>query len=141
MVLNGEERLEYKVSIDGIRVEHASEFKYLGFVLYESGTDEADCHRNLVSGRRVAGAITSLVNARGLQLECVRVMHETLLLSVAMYCSKTILWKEKKKSRIRAAQIDNLRGFLRIRRIDKISIARIRWSVEACRRRGQSQCR
>ena len=44
------------------------EFKYLGCVLDESGTDEAECNRKAASGRRVSGAIRSLVNARGLQL-------------------------------------------------------------------------
>ena len=40
MVLNGEEELESEVHVDGIQLEHVSEFKYLG-VLNESGTDEA----------------------------------------------------------------------------------------------------
>ena len=31
------------------------------------------CSRNVVSGRRVADAIRSLVNARDLQLECAKV--------------------------------------------------------------------
>ena len=39
MVLNGEERLECEVHIDRIRLEYVSEFKYLGCVLDESGTD------------------------------------------------------------------------------------------------------
>ena len=38
-------------------LEHVSEFKYLGYVLYESPTDEAECSRKVVSGRRVAGPI------------------------------------------------------------------------------------
>ena len=41
------------------------ESKYLGCVL-----DEAECSRKVVSGRRVACAIRSLVNARDLRLEC-----------------------------------------------------------------------
>ena len=41
MVLNGEEGLECEVHIDRIRLEHVSEFKYLGCVLNESGTDGA----------------------------------------------------------------------------------------------------
>ena len=49
-----------------MRLEHVSEFKYFGYVLNESGTDEAECSRNLVSGRKVEGAISSLVNARNL---------------------------------------------------------------------------
>ena len=46
-------------------------------VLDESGTDKAKCRRKVARGRRVAGAIRSLVNARGLQLECATVLHET----------------------------------------------------------------
>ena len=41
MVLNGEGRLECEVRVDGMRLEHVSEFTYLGCVLDESGTDEA----------------------------------------------------------------------------------------------------
>ena len=64
MVLNGEDGLECQVHVDGIRLEHVSEFKYLGCVLDESGKDEAECSRKMASGRRVAGAINSLVNDR-----------------------------------------------------------------------------
>ena len=69
MVLNGKEGLlKCEVHVDGIRLEYASEFKYLGRVLDESGTDGAECGRKVASGRGVAGAIRSLVNARDLQL-------------------------------------------------------------------------
>ena len=33
IVMNGEEGLECEVHINGVRLEHASEFKYLGCVL------------------------------------------------------------------------------------------------------------
>ena len=36
----------------------------------EMGTDRAECNRKVVSGRRITGAIRSLINARDLQLEC-----------------------------------------------------------------------
>ena len=64
ILMNGKERLECEIYVDGIHLEHVSEFKYLECVLDEYGTDEAKC------SRRVAGAIRSLVNARELQLEC-----------------------------------------------------------------------
>ena len=82
MVLGGEEGLECEVCVDGISLEHVSEFKYLGFVLDESGTYEAQSSRKVASGRRVADVIRSLVNARSLQLECSRVLHESLLVPV-----------------------------------------------------------
>ena len=58
--------MECEVYIDEIHLEHVSKFKYLGCVLNESGTDEAECSRKVVSGRSIAGAIRSLVNARSL---------------------------------------------------------------------------
>ena len=66
MVLGGEERLECKVCIDGIRLEHVSEFKYLGCVLDEPGADESECSRKVASRRKVAVAIRSLVKAKSL---------------------------------------------------------------------------
>ena len=65
--------MECEVRVDGIRLEHVLKFKYLGCVLEESGTDEAECSRKMESGRRVAVAIRSLGNAGSLQLECARV--------------------------------------------------------------------
>ena len=53
--------------------------------LNESGTDGEECSRKVVSERKGAGAIRSLVNARDLQLEYVLVLHETLLVPVLMY--------------------------------------------------------
>ena len=81
-------------------------------------------HGRVVSGKRVAGAIKSLINARGLQLECAKVLHKTLLVPVFMYGS------EKERAMIRAVQMDNLRGFLGIRKMDKVPNT---WIRELCR--------
>ena len=56
ILLNG-----VKVYVDKIRLEHVSEFKCFGCGRFE-------CSRKVASGRRVAGAIRSLVNARDLKL-------------------------------------------------------------------------
>ena len=119
-VLNGEEGLECEAYVDEIRLEHVSEFKYLRCVLDESGTDGAECSRKMTSGRRVAASIRSLVNARNLQLQCSRVLHEILLVPVLIYGTEIMLWKEKERSRVRPVQMNNLRGFLGIRRGDRI---------------------
>ena len=68
-------------------------------------------------------------------LECARVLHESLLVPVVMYGSKTIVWKKKERSRIRAVQMDNLRGLLGIRRMDRVPNARIREVSGVGRRR------
>ena len=75
MVLNEEEGLECEVHINEICCKYVSGFKYFGFTVDESGTDGAECIRKLVSGRSVAGAIRSLVNARNFYLEYARVLH------------------------------------------------------------------
>ena len=92
----------------------------------ESGTDQAECSRKVASGRSVAGTIRSLVNAGDLQLEYANFLHESLFVPVLMYGSETMLWKEMERSRIWAVQMDNLRGFLDIRRMDKVPNALIR---------------
>ena len=73
----------------------------MGCLLDESGTDEAVCCKKVASGRRIARAIRFQVNARGLQLECTKVLHKTLFEPVLMYGGETMVWK-KERSRIRA---------------------------------------
>ena len=96
MVSGGEEGLVCEVCVDGIRLMNVSEFKYLGCVLDKSGTDAAECSRKVTSGRRLVGAIRSLVNVRSLQFECARVLHESLLVPVLTYSSETMIWSEKR---------------------------------------------
>ena len=71
-----------RLGVNGISLEHVSEFKYLGCILEESDTYDVDCSRKVTSGRRVTGAIRSPVNIRSLQLECARVFQESLLVPV-----------------------------------------------------------
>ena len=59
----------------------------------------------MTSGSRGADPIRSLVNARSLQLECARVLHES------SYGSETMILKEKERSWIRAVHMYNLRCF------------------------------
>ena len=48
---------------------------------------------------------------------------------VLMYVSETMLWKEKERSRVKVVQMDNLRGLLGIRRMDRVLNA---WIRELC---------
>ena len=55
-----------------------------------------------------------------------------LLVLVFMYGSETVLWKEKEISRVRAVEMDNLRGLLGIRRIYRVSNAQINKAHSGC---------
>ena len=48
----------------------------------------------VASGRKVAGSIRSVVNARGLQIERAMVLHEELLMLVLLYGSETMIWRK-----------------------------------------------
>ena len=48
------------------------------------------------------------------------------MVPVLTYSSETMKWRKKERSRIRAVQMDNLRGLLGIRRMDNVLNARIR---------------
>ena len=69
----------------------------------------------MASGRRRVDVIRSLVKARSLQLQCAKVLNESLLTPVLMFGCETIIWREKERSRIRTVRMDNLRYLLGIR--------------------------
>ena len=52
--------------------------KYLGGTLDKSGVDDTECSRKVVSGRKVPGTIRSLVNVKGLQFECERLIKSLM---------------------------------------------------------------
>ena len=49
-----------------------------------------------------------------------------------MYSSETIIWKDKDRFRLRAAQMDNFKGLLSIRRMDKAPNTGKRCLAEWC---------
>src|SRR5678815_1535115 len=48
------------------------------------------------------------------------------LLPVLMYRSETMVWNKRYRSKVQCVQMENLRGMLGVRRIDKMSNERIR---------------
>ena len=67
------------------------------------------CCREVVSGRKDAGAIILLVNARVLRFECARVQHEGILMPTFMYSREETVWREKERSMIRAVKMNIFR--------------------------------
>ena len=49
-----------------------------------------------------------------------------MVVPTLIYGSKTMLWKEEERSRIRVVQMDNIRGLLGIRKMDRVPNAWIR---------------
>ena len=80
--------------------------------------------QNVAGNWRMGGQ--SLANARYLQFEWVRLLHEGLLISNIIYGSKTMVWREKERSRNMAIQMDNHRGLVGIWRKYRILNTRAR---------------
>src|SRR5678815_5124408 len=55
-----EDSPQCEVMLDGEQLKQVSEFKYLGYVLDEKGTDDAECSRKVVNDRKVAVSYTHL---------------------------------------------------------------------------------
>ena len=92
----------------------------------ESGTDEANCRRKVASEKRVAGAIRILAKLGVCSLSVLAsCMSHCWCMFLRMVAIK-MKWNEKERSRIWDVQMDNLRGLLGIRRMDKVPNARIR---------------
>ena len=49
-----------------------------------------------------------------------------MVVPTLIYGSKTMSWKEEERSRIRVVQMDNIRGLLGIRKMDRVPNAWIR---------------
>ena len=60
------------------------------------------------------------------------VLHEVFLVPFLFDYSEAMVWRGMEKHRIRAVQMDNFRGLLGIRRVDRVSNERLRvmWSDE-----------
>src|SRR5678816_879745 len=74
-------------------------------MLDEKGTDDAEGSRKVVNGRKVAGAIKSLVNVKGLSLECATVLHEGMLSPVLMYSCETMVWNKRYRSKVQCVPV------------------------------------
>ena len=46
--------------------------------------------------------------------------HEGLLISVLLYGSETMIWREKERSKIRAVQMNNLRSLLSVKIMNRL---------------------
>ena len=86
----------------------------MGYVLKESDTDEAQRLRKVGGKLQVLLGLWLMVGVKW-------VLHETLFVPILIYDMV-----EQERFRIRAVQMDNLRGSLSIRNVDKVPNARIR---------------
>ena len=126
MIVGGGNENRCEVDLNGKMLEVVKEFGYLGSIVNDKGTDESDCNKRVVNGRKTAGMIRSLVNKRCLSQNCAKILHEKMLVPTLLYGSECMVWKPKERWKIQAVQMDNLRGMLGVKRVDKMKNEEIR---------------
>ena len=94
MVLNGEEGLECKVHVDRIRLEHVLEFKYLGCVLDESGTDEESGRWRVGGGLQVSLGLWLMIGLCSLSVLGSCIKH-CLSLFLCMAVRQSYGWRRR----------------------------------------------
>ena len=99
-------------------LELVDEFKYLESVTVKRGKCGKEVESRVAQGRKVAGAMQVLVKEKKLSVQAARGLHEGVLVPTLTYGCETLVWHEREKSRVRAVEMDMLRGVCGVRRID-----------------------
>lgn len=89
-------------------------------MLDEKEKSDAECSRKVVGGRKVAGAIDSMVIVKELSLGYARILHVGMMLPELLYGSETIVSNRKNRSKVQSAQVNNLRSLFGGKRTEKI---------------------
>ena len=108
-----EEALHTRVKLNGVVMEEVREFKYLGSVFSKHGTMEAETRERALQGRKVVGAVGSVMRGRSVSVDVKRGIRDCVLLPALTYGGETWNWKAADESRIRAVEMSYLRGACR----------------------------
>lgn len=81
----GDESIKYEIMLGGEQLGKVSEFKYLAYLLDKKGTNDAECTRKVVSGRKEDVAIQSLVNTMWRFPVCTRFVWGYVVNGVNVY--------------------------------------------------------
>ena len=116
-----EEPLHTRVEMRGVVMEEVSEFKYLGSVFSKHGSVEAEVRDRAMQGRKVIGALGSVMKGRTVSVDAKRGIRDSVLLPTLTYGSETWNWNAADESRIRAVEMSYLRGASGVRGTRELS--------------------
>ena len=101
--------LETAVEMNGMVMEEVREFKYLGSVFSKHGTVEAEVRERAMQGRKVVGAVGSVMKGRCVSMDVKRGIRDSVLLPTLTYGGETWNWNAGDESRIRSVEMSYLR--------------------------------
>ncbi|XP_030753748.1 uncharacterized protein LOC115880613 [Sitophilus oryzae] len=124
MCLGGE--LEDLILNNNINIEACEEYMYLGVKIASKGRCEKEIEERIGKGRKVIGALNSVLWSRDISDHRKKLIYNAILKSVMLYGSEVWQLSEKHKKKLLSTELDFWRRLARISRLDRIRIERIR---------------
>ena len=110
MVFERSEDTECRVSLEGEEMENVRVFKYLGSVMSKDGSLEEEVRERVQQGRKVAGSLKAVIKNREVSMDVKRSLHDSIVIPTLTYGSEAWTMQEGYKSRVRAVEMNYLRG-------------------------------
>ena len=113
------------ILMNGERLEEVEEFKYLGSVMSKYGGMDEEIRERVVKGRQAMGTLNAIMKNRRVSMEVKKGLRDSIVLPTLTYGSETWTWSETHQSKIRAVEMDYLRGACGVTRWERESNERI----------------
>ena len=114
------------IIIDGKKIEEVSEFTYLGHVIASNGNDEKAIKERIVLGWAAYSKKKAVLKNKNVSKKVKARIVETYIYPVVAYGLQVDTWNKSRVNKIQVFQNDLMRCILGKRRIDKISIERLK---------------
>ena len=113
------------ILLNGESLEEVEEFKYLGSVISKYGGMDEEIKERTVKGRQAIGTLNTVIKNRKVSMEVKKGLRDSIVLPTLTYGSETWTWNEAQQSKIRAVEMDYLRGACGVTRLERESNERI----------------
>ena len=116
----GKEHEELQITVGGNQLEQVPEFVYLGAVISEDGSCEADIKRRIGLAAGTFGNLTTIWKAKNITIKTKVKVYETMVVPILLYGSECWSLKKTDERKIQTAEMSWLRRMIGISRLQRI---------------------
>ena len=116
----GKEHEEVKITVGGNQLEQVPEFVYLGAVISEDGSCEADIKRRIGLAAGTFGSLTTVWKAKNITIKTKEKVYETMVVPILLYGSECWSLRKTDERKIQTAEMSWLRRMIGISRLQRI---------------------
>ena len=119
------------IKIEGVEIEHVSEYKYLGVIITQDGSAEIEIHNRLKAANKSFHALNKAILSNKLIKEETKItVYKSIYLPILIYGSETWVLNKNQQSKIQAAEMKFLRRARGVTKMDKIRSEQIRTDLK-----------